>query len=195
MGCKRRRWEIGSPSYTYYTDNKNDRRVKKAVKFTRHDSDSSLVALSFFVFCNISSSYYYLNTSNPTQNTKDRPKHTQMFSRSVLSTARSYYTSISQPAQATHHLITLVRSPIGLTKASKQTLVALGLHRLRQSVLQPFGEVTAGRILKVKELVQVANVTKEEGEALMKRRRGEGSGVELSGRVYGGGKGLVEREI
>ena len=165
------------------------------MKFTRHDSDSSLVALSFFVFCNISLSYYYLNTSNPTQNTKDRPKHTQMFSRSIFSTARSYYTSTSQPAQATHHLITLVRSPIGLTKASKQTLVALGLHRLRQSVLQPFGEVTAGRILKVKELVQVANVTKEEGEALMKRRRGEGSGVELSGRVYGGGKGLVEREI
>lgn len=118
-----------------------------------------------------------------------------MFSRSVLSSARSYYTSTSQPAQATHHLITLVRSPIGLTKDTKQTLVALGLHRLRQSVLHPFGEVTAGRILKVKELVQVANVTKEEGEVLMKRRRGEGSGVELSGRAYGGGKGLAESEI
>lgn len=175
----------------------SDERVKKAVKFTRHDSDSSpsLLLLLSWWFLLLQHLLEFLTPPTRLKTPKIDFKHTQMFSRSVLSTARSYYTSTSQPAQATHHLITLVRSPIGLTKDSKQTLVALGLHRLRQSVLQPFGEVTAGRILKVKELVQVANVTKEEGEALMKRRRGEGNGVEPSGRVYGGGKGLVESEI
>lgn len=170
----------------------------EAVKFTRHDSDSLWFLLR---------SFFRPSFATPPRTTIQTPlilllknikielKQIQMFPRSVLSSARSYYTSTSQPAQATHHLITLVRSPIGLTKDTKQTLVALGLHRLRQSVLHPFGGVTAGRILKVKELVQVANVTKEEGEVLMKRRRGEGSGVELSGRAYGGGKGLVESEI
>ncbi|WVF70784.1 ribosomal protein L30 [Kwoniella sp. CBS 6097] len=102
--------------------------------------------------------------------------------------------SSSTPASSgepTHHLITLIRSAIGLPKESKRTLEALGLHRLRQSVLHPYGETTAGRILKVKELVHVANVTEEEGTLLARRRRPEGSGVQTSGRVYGGGKGLV----
>ncbi|WVQ97146.1 ribosomal protein L30 [Kwoniella sp. CBS 9459] len=107
------------------------------------------------------------------------------------SASASSSTATSTAGEPTHHLITLIRSAIGLPKESKRTLEALGLHRLRQSVLHPYGETTAGRILKVKELVHVANVTKEEGEVLAKRRRPEGSGVQTSGRVYGGGKGLV----
>jgi hypothetical protein len=42
----------------------------------------------------------------------------------------------------------------------------------------------------VKELVKVQNVEEEEGRRLMVRRRPEGGGFEVSGRVYGGGSGL-----
>ncbi|WWC99539.1 ribosomal protein L30 [Kwoniella sp. B9012] len=103
--------------------------------------------------------------------------------------------STSSSVTPTHHLITLIRSPIGLPASSRKTLEALGLYRLRESALHPYSETTAGRILKVKELVHVANVTKAEGEVLRKRRRSEGSGLEPSGRVYGGGKGLAESQI
>ncbi|KAK8865806.1 ribosomal protein L30 [Kwoniella newhampshirensis] len=107
------------------------------------------------------------------------------------SSASSVPSAPSSTATPTHHLITLIRSPIGLTSDSRRTLEALGLFRLRQSVLHPYGETTAGRILRVKELVHVSNVTKREGALLARRKRSEGSGVETSGRVYGGGKGLV----
>ncbi|WVQ62340.1 ribosomal protein L30 [Kwoniella botswanensis] len=103
--------------------------------------------------------------------------------------------STSPSVTPTHHLITLIRSPIGLPASSRKTLEALGLYRLRESALHPYGETTAGRILKVKELVLVANVTKAEGEVLRKRRRSEGNGLEPSGRVYGGGKELTESQI
>jgi hypothetical protein len=45
-------------------------------------------------------------------------------------------------------------------------------------------------ILAVKELVQVWNVTEEEGLRRIVRSRAEGSGVEVSGVAKGGGKGL-----
>ncbi|OCF41388.1 ribosomal protein L30 [Kwoniella heveanensis CBS 569] len=118
-------------------------------------------------------------------------RHLSTSTSASASPAASSLNPASVSGEPTHHLVTLIRSAIGLPKESKRTLEALGLHRLRQSVLHPFGETTAGRILKVKELVHVANVTKEEGEILVKRRRPEGSGVQTSGRVYGGGKGLV----
>ncbi|WWD18010.1 ribosomal protein L30 [Kwoniella shandongensis] len=120
-------------------------------------------------------------------------------SRSIASSSlRHLFTATSSASSSTpkptHHLITLIRSPIGLTTDSRRTLESLGLYRLRQAVLHPFGETTAGRILRVKELVHVSNVTKEEGEVLARRKRSEGSGVEISGRVYGGGKGSVVEE-
>jgi ribosomal protein L30 len=93
-------------------------------------------------------------------------------------------------AAPTHHLITLVRSPNGLPPSSRRTLESLGLYRLHQSVLHPFDGTTAGKILLVKELVGVQNVGEEEGRRAMERRRPEGSGVEVSGRLFGGGKGL-----
>ncbi|KAK6905559.1 ribosomal protein L30 [Kwoniella mangroviensis CBS 8507] len=119
-----------------------------------------------------------------------------MFRSRVLNQiANPASSSTASSSQPTHHLITLIRSPIGLPASSRKTLEALGLYRLRESALHPFGETTAGRILKVKELVHVANVTKAEGEVLRKRRRSEGSGLEPSGRVYGGGKGVTESQI
>ncbi|KAL1407709.1 39S ribosomal protein L33, mitochondrial [Vanrija albida] len=89
-------------------------------------------------------------------------------------------------AAPTHYLITLVRSARGLPPASGATLEALGLHRLHQSVLHPFGPEAAGKILKVKELVTVRNVTEAEGRVAAIRRRPEGSGVVPTGRAPGG---------
>ncbi|TXT13077.1 hypothetical protein VHUM_01478 [Vanrija humicola] len=91
-------------------------------------------------------------------------------------------------AAPTHHLITLVRSARGLPPQSKATLEALGLHRLHQRVLHPFGPTTAGKILKVKELVTVHNVTEIDGLAALERRRPEGAGVVPTGRAPGGSK-------
>jgi len=110
--------------------------------------------------------------------------------RSLLPAIRQAHTSsAASSSKPTHHLITLVRSARGLPPQSRQTLEALGLHRLHQSVLHEFGGPTAGKILKVKELVKVQNVGEEEGRRLMARRRPEGGGFEVSGRVYGGGSG------
>ncbi|EIW72702.1 ribosomal protein L30 [Tremella mesenterica] len=91
----------------------------------------------------------------------------------------------------THHLITLTRSPIGLPPQARGTLEALGLYRRYSSVLHPFGPTVAGQILRVKELVSVRNVTEEEGIISLAKKGSEGSGVVVSGRVFGGGKGVV----
>lgn len=51
--------------------------------------------------------------------------------------------------------ITLVRSPIGYSKRQKATLRAMGLKRVRQSVVQDDTEVIRGMIDKVAHLVEV----------------------------------------
>lgn len=56
--------------------------------------------------------------------------------------------------------------------------------KLHRSVLHPFSETTAGMILAVKELVEVRNVAKEEGEREIVRRngsKGEGRGWDVAG--------------
>ncbi|KAH7073424.1 hypothetical protein BKA62DRAFT_308993 [Auriculariales sp. MPI-PUGE-AT-0066] len=58
----------------------------------------------------------------------------------------------------THFRITLRRSAIALPERFGRTLTALGLHRRMRTVFQPHGQVAAGMILKVKELVEVQNV-------------------------------------
>lgn len=97
--------------------------------------------------------------------------------------------------QATHHLITLLRSPHGLPQKSHQTLQTLGLHKLHQTVLYPFSPALAGKLLAVKELIKVKNVSQAEGEMMVQkqRHRGEGPGLEVSGRVYGGGANVEGR--
>ena len=99
--------------------------------------------------------------------------------------------SSSSSTAPTHHLITLIRSPLSLPVYSSRTLVALGLLKRYQSVLHTFSPSTTGRILRVKEIVRVRNVSKEEGERWMNMTRSEGSGVAVSGRVFGGGRGLA----
>lgn len=56
--------------------------------------------------------------------------------------------------------ITMVKSPIGYSKRQKDTVRALGLRRMNQTVTQKDTEVIRGMITKVSHLVKV-----EEGEA------------------------------
>jgi large subunit ribosomal protein L30 len=78
----------------------------------------------------------------------------------------------------THFKITLRRSAISLGDKIKGTLKALGIHRRFQTVYFPHSPEVAGKILKVKELVEVENVpshlvlTKQEQRQQRKTPRG-----------------------
>jgi large subunit ribosomal protein L30 len=74
-----------------------------------------------------------------------------------LATAASTSESASSQHN-THFRITLRRSAIGLPKSSKRTLEALGIHRKGATVFQAHSPEAAGKILRVKELVEVQNV-------------------------------------
>ena len=54
--------------------------------------------------------------------------------------------------------ITLVRSPIGNTQRHKDTVRALGLKRIRQSVEHTDGPVVQGMLSKIAHLVEVEEV-------------------------------------
>lgn len=111
-------------------------------------------------------------------------------STSLPSSSSSPSSSTSaDPSKPTHYLVTLRRSTIGLPDVYIKTLHSLGLSgRNRQSVLHPFSAETGGKILRVKEIVSVQNVTKERGKVLMQRRQPEGPGVQVTGRAFGGSK-------
>ncbi|KAL1730323.1 hypothetical protein EV714DRAFT_250309 [Schizophyllum commune] len=64
--------------------------------------------------------------------------------------------STSEPL--THYKITSRRSAWGLGDRIKGTLVALGLHKRNQTVYHAHAPDIAGKILAVKELVEVENV-------------------------------------
>lgn len=78
----------------------------------------------------------------------------------------------------THYRITSRRSAISLPKHIKGTLVSLGLHRRMQTVYHEHSPINAGKILAVKELVEVENVpasavrTKQEQRQERKAARG-----------------------
>ncbi|KAJ7594077.1 hypothetical protein C8J56DRAFT_1043858 [Mycena floridula] len=84
----------------------------------------------------------------------------------------------SSPAPNTHFKITLRRSAIALGKKKQGTLVSLGIHRRHQTVYQKHSPVAAGKILLLKELVEVENVpehlvkTKEEQTLERRAKRG-----------------------
>lgn len=70
--------------------------------------------------------------------------------------------SSSAPTKPTHFKITLHRSAIGLPKRYKETLESLGIRKRGQTVFHAHSGASAGKILRVKELVKVENVTAEE---------------------------------
>jgi large subunit ribosomal protein L30 len=51
--------------------------------------------------------------------------------------------------------VTLVRSPIGYTKDQKQTVLALGLRRMHQTIEHKDTPALRGMIRKVEHLVQI----------------------------------------
>ena len=52
--------------------------------------------------------------------------------------------------------VTLVRSPIGFNRTQGDTVLSMGLRRIRHSVELPDTPETRGMILKVRHLVAVA---------------------------------------
>ncbi|KAM6503833.1 hypothetical protein JOM56_000776 [Amanita muscaria] len=62
---------------------------------------------------------------------------------------------------STHFKITLRRSAISLGDRKKDTLKSLGLHRRMQTVYHRHSPDIAGKILFVKELLEVENVPEE----------------------------------
>lgn len=62
------------------------------------------------------------------------------------------------PEPLTHFRITLKRSAISLPEKVKGTLVSLGIHRRLQTVYHEHSPINAGKVLSVKELVEVQNV-------------------------------------
>ncbi|KAF2200523.1 mitochondrial 54S ribosomal protein YmL33 [Delitschia confertaspora ATCC 74209] len=67
--------------------------------------------------------------------------------------------------------ITLLRSAIGLPTKSTGVLKALGLRKRMATVYYPVTPDVAGQILRVKELVDVAEVDEPLTRAEMKERR------------------------
>ncbi|EGN99362.1 hypothetical protein SERLA73DRAFT_182313 [Serpula lacrymans var. lacrymans S7.3] len=76
----------------------------------------------------------------------------------TLATATPKAKSTTKPDPSTHFKITLRRSAIALGEKKKETLVSLGIHRRMQTVYHRHCPEVAGKILKVKELVEVENV-------------------------------------
>ncbi|KAJ7694858.1 hypothetical protein B0H17DRAFT_899295, partial [Mycena rosella] len=70
----------------------------------------------------------------------------------------------------THFKITLRRSAISLGDKKKGTLAALGLHRRHQTVFHKHTPDIAGKILAVKELLEVQNVPAAEVRNKLEQR-------------------------
>ncbi|ESK83465.1 ribosomal protein l30 [Moniliophthora roreri MCA 2997] len=95
--------------------------------------------------------------------------------------------AVIQAVPITHYKITLRRSAISLGDRIKATLESLGIHRRHQTVYHRHTPEAAGKILRVKELVEVENVpeylvkTKQE----MRRDRTAVRGYKVVGRKEG----------
>ncbi|KAJ7850717.1 hypothetical protein B0H13DRAFT_1729304 [Mycena leptocephala] len=76
----------------------------------------------------------------------------------------------SNSTNNTHFKITLRRSAISLGDKKKGTLAALGLHRRNQTVFHPHKPDIAGKILAVKELLEVRNVPATEVRDKLEQR-------------------------
>ncbi|KAJ7090560.1 hypothetical protein C8R43DRAFT_1050220 [Mycena crocata] len=98
----------------------------------------------------------------------------------------------TSPSENTHFKITLRRSAISLGDKKKGTLAALGLHRRHQTVFHPHKPDIAGKILAVKELLEVQNVPASEVRDKQAQRieRKAPKGYEVVGSRMGGIDGV-----
>ncbi|GLB35755.1 putative ribosomal protein L30p/L7e [Lyophyllum shimeji] len=76
----------------------------------------------------------------------------------------------SEPEPLTHFKITLRRSAISLGDKIKGTLISLGIHRRMQTVYHRHSPEVAGKILRVKELVEVHNVPESQVKTKQQQR-------------------------
>jgi len=113
-----------------------------------------------------------------TSNNMFRPSPSRSFATAASKQLR--YSKVSEPN--THFKITLRRSAIALGERKKETLIALGLHRRMQTVYHVHSPETAGKILKVKELVEIENVparaVRSQSEQRKERKASRGYQVE-----------------
>ncbi|KAF9214943.1 39S ribosomal protein L33, mitochondrial [Podila verticillata] len=81
----------------------------------------------------------------------------------VTSISRTYITAAESAVTGAvegHYKVTQTRSLIGVPKTTIKVLKSLGLGRkIGRPVFQPHNAAAAGKILKVKELVKVENMT------------------------------------
>ncbi|KAG8728458.1 hypothetical protein FRC11_011031 [Ceratobasidium sp. 423] len=77
----------------------------------------------------------------------------------------------TQSTAPTYFRITLRRSAIGLPKPSKRTREALGTHRRGATVFQKHSPEAVGKVLRVKELVEVENVPESEVKTKQEMRQ------------------------
>ena len=75
------------------------------------------------------------------------------------------------PPPTSYFRITLLRSAIGLPKATSGVLRALGLHKRMRTVYHPITPTSAGQIFRVKELIDVQEVERPLAPAEMKELR------------------------
>ena len=70
----------------------------------------------------------------------------------------------SQPKTGSSLKITLVKSPIGQKQNQKDTVRALGLKKMNQTVVRPDNPQMRGMVFTVQHLVRVEAVDGETGE-------------------------------
>ncbi|PFH51114.1 hypothetical protein AMATHDRAFT_3378 [Amanita thiersii Skay4041] len=90
-----------------------------------------------------------------------QPTTESSFSATTSETLSSTSLQSSPDSPTTHFKITLRRSAISLGDKKQGTLKALGLHRRMQTVYHKHSPEVVGKILAVKELVEVENVPPE----------------------------------
>ncbi|KIM24196.1 hypothetical protein M408DRAFT_331943 [Serendipita vermifera MAFF 305830] len=100
--------------------------------------------------------------STTTPLTLEHSKNSSKNSERTASTSTNTVDESTSHSKPTYFKITQHRSAIGLPKRYKDTLVSLGLRRRLQTVFLPHSAPAAGKILRVKELVKVENVTEAE---------------------------------
>ncbi|KAJ7081299.1 hypothetical protein B0H15DRAFT_953014 [Mycena belliarum] len=104
--------------------------------------------------------------------------------------ARVAISPLSVPS--THFRITLRRSAISLGEKKQGTLAALGLHRRHQTVFHTHTPDIAGKILALKELLEVQNVPAAAVRSKQEQRRERRAprGYQVVGSRLGGLAGL-----
>ncbi|KAJ7134229.1 hypothetical protein C8R44DRAFT_420360 [Mycena epipterygia] len=95
--------------------------------------------------------------------------------------------SSAESTNPTHFKITLRRSAISLGEKKQGTLAALGLHRRHQTVFHKHTPDIAGKILALKELLEVQNVpaTEVRDKQAQRQERKAPKGYEVVGSRMG----------